>query len=57
VKVLSSPSQRLPPFSNAGVTVMVATIGAVDELVAVKARISPIPLLERPILGVSFVHV
>ena len=36
---------------------MVATIGSVDEFVAVKERISPIPLVERPILGVSFVHV
>ena len=57
MKVLSSPSQTIPPFSNVGVTVIVATTGAVVILVAVKARISPLPLSERPILGVLFVHV
>ena len=45
MKVLSSPSQTIPPFSNVGVTVIVATTGSVVILVAVKA-ISPVP--ERP---------
>ena len=54
---MSSPAQTFPSNSNSGVTVTVATIGAVDELVAVKARIFPLPLAERPILGVSFIHV
>ena len=57
VKVSSSPSQTTPPFSNVGVTVMVATTGVLIVLVAVKARISPLPLPKRPILGVLFVHV
>ena len=57
MKVLSSPAQTLPSFSNSGVTVIVAKIGSVVKLVAVKAGILSAPLLERPILGVLFVHV
>ena len=57
VKVLTSPAQTFPSNSNSGMTVTVATIGAADELVAVKARIFPLPLPERPIFGLLFVHV
>ena len=57
VKVLSSPGQTLPSYSNKGITVIVATTGSVVKLVAVKAGILSAPLLERPILGVLFVHV
>jgi hypothetical protein len=57
VKVLSSPSQSIPPFSNTGLTLMTAIIGVLVRLVAVKEEISPLPLLERPILGVLFVQV
>ena len=56
VKVFASPSQTIPSNSNSGVTVMVAVTGVLVELVAVKAKISPLPLLERPMLGVLFVQ-
>ncbi len=45
VKVLSSPAQTLPSFSNSGVTMMVATIGSVVKLVAMKLILS---FPERP---------
>ena len=57
VKVLSSPGQTFSPFKNVGVTVIIAVTGVLVVLFAVKAGILPAPLLERPILGVLFVHV
>ena len=56
VKVLSSPGHVLLLISDVGVTVMVATIGAVVKLVAVKEGTTPSPLLESPILVLLFVH-
>lgn len=41
---------------TAGVTVMVATTGAVPVLVAVKDAILPVPLAANPIEGVLFVQ-
>ena len=43
------------PFT--GVTVIVAIIGVLPELIAVNGLIFPIPLAGRPIAGVSFVQV
>jgi len=46
-----------PPQPDAvGVTVMVAVIGALVVLVAVKAGILPVPLAARPIAGLLFVQ-
>ena len=45
VKISSSPSQTLPSNSNSGVTVIVASTGAVVEFVAVKFILS---FPERP---------
>ena len=45
VKVLSSPVQTFPSNSNSGVTVIVASTGAVVEFVAVKSILS---FPERP---------
>lgn len=47
VNVLETPGQ---PFTL-GVTVMVATIGVVPLLIAVKAGIAPTPLAPIPIVG------
>jgi hypothetical protein len=42
---------------NVGVTVIVATTGAVEALEAVKAVIFPVPDAASPIPGAEFVHV
>jgi hypothetical protein len=47
VKVCAVPEQLAPPFVKVGVTVMVAVIGAVPALVAVKEAIFPVPLAAR----------
>ena len=39
-----------------GVTVIKLLIGRLDTLVAVKALMSPIPLADKPIAVLSFVH-
>ena len=52
VKVLLVPKQLTPPFTNVGVTVMVAVTGAVLVLLAVKDKMFPEPLAARPIDGV-----
>ena len=40
-----------------GVTVMFAIIGAVVVLVAVNEAIFPVPLADKPMVVLSFVHV
>ena len=52
VNIIVSPTQLL----TVGVTTKVAVTGAVPELVAVKAAMSPDPLPARPIDGVSLVQ-
>jgi hypothetical protein len=47
VKVIASPVQ----FTLLGVTVIVATIGALPLLIATNEPISPLPLAARPIPG------
>ena len=42
---------ELPPFVNEGVTVTVATTGALVALVAVKLAILPVPQAARPMEG------
>ena len=44
-----TPVQVPPALVNCGVTVIVADIGAVPALIAVKDKISPLPLAARPI--------
>jgi len=56
VKVFVEPVQEVLPFAKVGVTVIVAVIGAVVELVAVKVPILPEPLAAKPILVVLFTH-
>ena len=56
VNVFDVPIQLAGGFDNVGVTIIVATTGAVPVLVAVKERISPEPEAGIPIPGWSFVH-
>ena len=56
VKVLEGPTQLTDAFVKVGVTMMVATTGAVPVLVAVNDVIFPVPLAARPILIVLLVH-
>ena len=56
VNVLLGPTQDTPPFSNVGVTVMVAITGAVPVLIAANAAILPLPLAARPMDMVLFVQ-
>ena len=51
VKVLLVPTQLTPPFTNVGVTVIVAVTGAVPVLVAVNDGIFPAPLAANPMDG------
>ena len=56
VNVFDGPEQVVPPFVNVGVTVIVATNGALVVLVAVKLAILPVPLPANPIAGILFVQ-
>ena len=53
--VIGSPTFVFPPFSKLGVTTIVLEIGALVVLVAITS-ILPVPVFERPIFGLSFVH-
>ena len=53
---VAGPVQLTPPFSNVGVTVIVAITGLVPVLMAVKAGISPVPDAANPIEVKSFVQ-
>ena len=57
VKLLAEPVQLVPPLVNVGVTVMVATTGAVVVLSAAKGPILPLPFDARPMLVVVLSHV
>ena len=56
VNTLGVPVQVTPPSVSDGVIVIVATIGALVVLVAVKPGISPTPMPARPIVGWLFVQ-
>ena len=56
VNVLVGPLQLVTPSVYNGVTVIVAVIGLVVLLTAVKLGMSPFPLAGRPIDGLSFCH-
>jgi hypothetical protein len=56
VKLTGTPVQVVPPLVAVGVTVMVATTGAVPVLVAVNVPILPVPPEARPIDGWEFVQ-
>ena len=56
VTVFGVPLQVIPPFVYLGVTVIVAITGVVPELTAVKAGISPVPLLLNPMVELVFDH-
>ncbi len=57
VKVWAVPVQLTPPLVNVGVTVMVALIGAVPALVAVKAgRLPAVGPAPRPMAVLELVH-
>ena len=51
VKVSELPAQICVPFTYCAVTVMVAVIGVLPVLVAVKTPILPVPLAAKPIDG------
>ena len=55
-KVFEGPLQLVPPPVKVGVTVIVATTGAVPVLVAVNEAMFPVPDARSPIPGVSFVQ-
>ena len=56
VKVCDVPPQLIPALVNVGVTVMVATTGAVVVLIVVKDAIFPLPPAERPMLVLLLLH-
>ena len=56
VKLISGPVQLTPLLVNTGVTVMVATTGAVPLLIAVNDAMLPLPDAARPIVGTLFVQ-
>ena len=51
VNDFEGPWQLVTPLVKVGVTVMVATTGAVPVLVAVNAVMSPVPDAVRPMVG------
>ena len=55
VKVLVDPVHEVPPKVNIGVTIILAVMGAVAELLAVK-DILPVPLETKPMEVLSFVQ-
>src|SRR5450759_4259526 len=57
VKVFVGPSHILPPLLKCGVTMIVAITGAVPKFIAAKEAMSPVPLANSPMDGVSFVQV
>jgi hypothetical protein len=57
VKVFVGPSHVLPPLLKCGVTIIVATTGAVPGFVAMNEGILPLPAAANPIDGWSFVQV
>ncbi len=54
VKVCEGPVQPADRLVKVGITVMVATTGAVVVFVAVKEVISPVPVAPNPMLVVLF---
>ena len=57
VNVLARPVHVTPVLTNCGITVIVATTGAVPTFTAVNAKIFPVPFAPKPIEVVLFVHV
>ena len=56
VNVFDGPLQLVPPLAKVGVTVMVATTGAVPVLMPVNDAMFPLPEAASPIDGVSLVQ-
>ncbi len=56
VKTTGTPVQVIPPLVTEGITVMVATTGALPVLVAVKVPILPVPLAANPMDVCEFVQ-
>ena len=56
LKVSLSPIQLTPLLTYVGVTVITPSICSVVALLAVKLRISPVPLEAKPIAGLLFVQ-
>jgi len=55
-KVFEGPLHTTAPLVKRGVTIIVATTGAVPELTAVKEAIFPEPAAESPIAGALLVQ-
>ena len=56
VKVIDGPTQLVPPLVKVGVTVIVATTGALVALIAVNDNISPVPAAAKPMEAVLLVQ-
>lgn len=56
VNVIGVPTQLTAPLVYVGVTVIVATTGALVTLIATKLAILPVPLAARPMLGALLVQ-
>ena len=56
VNVIGSPEHSTPALLKYGVTLIVAVAVDVVEFVAGNAGIFPVPLEDKPIDGLSFVH-
>ena len=56
VKVSAGPTQFTEPLAKVGITVIVALIGDVPALVAVKEAMFPEPLAPRPMAVLLFAH-
>ena len=56
VNVLAEPAHPVAFQVKVGVTMIVATIGIVPKLIAVKAPIVPVPFAVNPIPGAVLVH-
>ncbi len=51
VNSLDSPSHEVPPFSNVGITVMVATTGVFPLFTAVNEGMSSVPIRGLPMFS------
>lgn len=57
VNDLVGPSQVIDPFSKCGVTVIVAVTGLLVLFRTRNGEMLPLPVAERPMDGVSLIHV
>ena len=56
LNVIGIPIQLIVPFTNEGVTVMIAITGTAPALVAVNGIMFPLPVAAKPIDGAVFIQ-